>query len=293
MKNYLNPCNDFVFKLFFSTPENKPLLISFLESVIRPSHPIKEVGLLNSELCKDALDEKTSFLDLYVELDNGTRIDIEMQMVTNRFFKKRLLYYWSRLHAKQLGTGIDYSKLLPTISITILADIEFKNCPDDAHSLFELRERKRNELYLPDLEIHFLELPKLARWTDDKDINYDKLERWMRFFNLKNEPEGCTQKLAKDPVMSKALKALEILSQNPDARALAEMREDARINYISGINAAHEEGEEKGRAEGKLEGKAEGEINSIKKLSKKGISPEDISNLLDIDLDKILEILKS
>ena len=208
-----------------------------------------------------------------------------------------MLYYWARLHAKQLGTGIDYSQLLPTISITILADIEFKNCPDDAHSLFESRERKRNELYLPDLEIHFLELPKLAAWTDDENINYDKLEHWMRFFNLKNEPEGCTQKLAKDPVMSKALKALEILSQNPDARALAEMREDARINYISGINAALEEGEEKGRAEGKAEGqaegKAEGEMNSIKKLSKKGISPEDISNLLDIDLDKILEILKS
>ena len=32
----------------------------------------------------------------------------------------------------------------------------------------------------------------------------------------------------------------------------------------------------------------EGEINSIKKLSKKGFSPEDISNLIEIDLDKIL-----
>ena len=67
--------------------EYKPLLISFLESVIRPSHSIKEVSFLNSELYKDALDEKTSFLDLYVELDNGIRIDIEMQMVTNRFLK--------------------------------------------------------------------------------------------------------------------------------------------------------------------------------------------------------------
>ena len=31
----------------------------------------------------------------------------------------------------------------------------------------------------------------------------------------------------------------------------------------------------------------------VKSLSKKGFPPEDISNLLEIDLEKVLEILKS
>ena len=266
MQNYLNPCNDFVFKLFFSSPENQSLLISFLEAVICPSHPIKKVRLLNTELCKPGANEKASFLDLLVELDNGVKIDVEMQMATNPFFKKRLLYYWARIYGKQLGGGIDYNKLLPTISIAILGEKEFENCDGDTHSIFELRERKRNELYLPDLEIHFLELTKLAKWTEFKEFDYNKLEDWMRFFNIKNEPENCTQKLAKDPIMSKALKALEILSQDPDIRALAEMREDARINYVSGINAARDEGITKGIAVGKAVGKAEGKADSVKTL---------------------------
>ena len=53
------------------------------------------------------------------------------------------------------------------------------------------------------------------------------------------------------------------------------------------------EGIAKGEAKGKAEGIAERDINLVKNLSKKGLSPEDVSNLLEVDLEKVLEILKS
>ena len=289
MQKYLDPRNDVIFKLLFTAPENKSLLISFLEAVIRPLHPIADITLLKPEIGKDSFSEKASVLDILVELDNGIKIDVEMQMASNALFKKRLLYYWAKLHARQLNVGYNYTKLVPTISIAILATEEFKNCPNTPHSIFEMRERNRNELYSNDLEIHFLELPKLSAWTKDNNLHYTKLEGWMLFLNIEIDPAICIQKFAKDPIMSKALKALEIISRNPDARTLAERRENARLNYESGMENAAAEGEARGEAKGE----AKEQLNTINKLLKKGLSPEEISSLLDLDLEKVLTIFKS
>jgi predicted transposase YdaD len=66
---------------------------------------------------------------------------------------------------------------------------------------------------------------------------------------------------------------------------MAEMRENARLNYESGMENAATEGEAKGEAKEQL--------NTINKLLKKGLSPEEVSALLDLDLEKVLTIFKS
>jgi predicted transposase/invertase (TIGR01784 family) len=294
MQNYLDPRNDIVFKIYFTTPDNQFLLISFLEAVIRPTIPISKVKIMNPDLPKDILDEKGSVLDILVTLEDGTQIDVEMQMASSIFFKKRVLFYWAKLYSKQLKRGHKYQKLAPTISIAILAENEFKDHPYEAHSIFELRERKRNELYLPDAQLHFLELPKLKAWTENKNFHYnrengEKLANWMHFFDIQNDTEGWSIKMENDPIMSKALKALKIISENQETRELAEMRERARLNYSSSVAGAY--------SQGKVEGKAEGEIETItrniKQMTKKGLSPEKISDLLEIDLSEVLKIMNS
>ena len=51
------------------------------------------------------------------------------------------------------------------------------------------------------------------------------------------------------------------------------------------------EGKEKGRKEGIKEGIKEGKEESILKLYKSGMKPEEISQRLDTDLDKIKKII--
>ena len=42
-RTLLNPQIDFVFKKIFDTEKNKPILINFLNEVIKPTTPIKDV----------------------------------------------------------------------------------------------------------------------------------------------------------------------------------------------------------------------------------------------------------
>jgi hypothetical protein len=52
--------------------------------VLSPT-PIASVALIPQELPKDCILQKGAFLDIMAQLDNGTRIDIEMQV----------LFYWA------------------------------------------------------------------------------------------------------------------------------------------------------------------------------------------------------
>ena len=282
MNELLDPRTDIVFKLFFSKAKNKFLLIAFLEAVLKPKFAITDVEILNPQIPKDLADDKASILDLAVKLSNETRIDVEMQMAATVAFKKRLLFYWAKLHSTQLEVGQDYRLLSPTVSIAILAYKQFKN-DSEAHKIFELRDRNTQELYSSDLELHFLELEKLPKWTKDSNILYDDLYRWMKFFNIKVNPEESEKSISKDPVMAKAMKALNELSADKEARELARMREKAQLNLEITVNETF--------AEGKAEGKAEGEKlerqKNISKMLKKGMTAKEISNLLDIPIDEI------
>ena len=80
MTNLLNPQNDVVFKLLFSKPENKTLLISLLEAILQPASPIEEVTILNPSLPREMVDDKAPVLDLALQLADHSRVDVEMQV---------------------------------------------------------------------------------------------------------------------------------------------------------------------------------------------------------------------
>ena len=52
-RTLLNPQIDFVFKKIFGTEKNKPILINFLNAVIKPTTPIKDVEIKNKDIDKD------------------------------------------------------------------------------------------------------------------------------------------------------------------------------------------------------------------------------------------------
>ncbi len=283
MKKLLDPRNDIVFKLFFSKTKNRSLLISFLEAVLRPTSAIIDVEILNPNIPLNLVDDKSSILDLVVKLNDQTNIDVEMQMAPTPDFKKRLLYYWAKLHSTQLNKGQKYRLLSPTISIAILSYNEFKS-DNKAHKIFELRERNDHELYLPDMQLHFLELPKLESWTDYAGQLHNDLYDWMYFFtSSKSISEDSSMS---SEIMKKAVEALRELSEDDNAQELARMRDNARINRDIYFHGAF--------AEGKTEGLAEGEIlerqKNISKMLTKGMSPKDIADLLDISIEEITRL---
>ena len=77
--------NDYLFKLLLGSEENKACLQDFLECVLDiPTGIITDLELLDKELIKDAITDKTGILDVKLRLKDGTTIDIEISFTDRR-----------------------------------------------------------------------------------------------------------------------------------------------------------------------------------------------------------------
>ena len=111
-----NLLNDFAFKYVFgedckeANDALKSLLTVFLE------RSVNKVVVKNSEIVKDFSKMKSPRLDLLVEFDDQTTVDLEMQLrQTKDHLPIRFSYYLARLHGSQELEGKYYGELKETI----------------------------------------------------------------------------------------------------------------------------------------------------------------------------------
>jgi predicted transposase/invertase (TIGR01784 family) len=163
MAETLNPRLDVVFKLLMADPGNRELLLSLLNAVLRPARPIVSADVVNPEIQKDGADDRALVLDILSVHEDGTRSDVEMQIDNRGATEKRALYHWARVYRNGIGRGDDFSDLHPCRVVFILA---FRLLPGRRmHCTFRVQEVHDGTLLSNDLEIHTLELPKLAETT--------------------------------------------------------------------------------------------------------------------------------
>ena len=78
--------NDYIFKRVFAFEGNESVLKDFLEAILKKD--IKEVKIKNPEIIPYEKGEKRGLLDIKAETDDGTILDIEMQMEDEKTQKK-------------------------------------------------------------------------------------------------------------------------------------------------------------------------------------------------------------
>ena len=130
------------------------------------------------------------------------------------------------------------------------------------HTSFKLIHTQDNIILSDHLDIHLVELPKLAKKHSLAD---DKLVHWARFFKAKDDKER--QRAAMTyPIIHKANQALKELSQDPETQRLIQWRQDQimlderskRIQVHEALKEGRNEGLKEGRNEGLKEGRNEG-----------------------------------
>lgn len=268
----LKPKNDYVFKKIFGDERNKDILIAFLKSVLKIE--IKDVQILNSELPKENIADKKSILDIRATIDNNVEIDVEIQVSRTIYMPQRSLYYWSKIYCEQLESGEKYGKLKKTICINIL-DFNTLNTKK-YHSMFKLKENEENYILTDLLEIHFLEMKKLDKYTENDDLS-----QWVSF--IKADSKEVLDKMAKvNPNIDKAINVLTTMSQDKKARAEYLSREMALHDEATKIEEAMEEGYEQGREEGREQGIKEGEEQAKKETARNLLK-------LGVDIDIIVK----
>jgi len=175
----------------------------------------------------------------------GKQIDIETQILPTEFMPERTMFYWSKMYTSQVKPGDTYSRLKKCITINI---VDFKCTPlQKLYSSYHLTEDETGYRLTDILEVHFLEIVKLADTDIQRDEN-DPIIEWMEFLDAKSK--GVIEMLAeKNKDIKKAYDLLQIISKDEKARMLYDAREAELRDQLTRIETA----ENKGKAEGKAE----------------------------------------
>ena len=250
----INRTNDYAFKRIFGSEEGKEALIGFLNAVLKPppGRELVKLDLLDREIDPKYLLDRGARLDVLARTEQGTLINIEVQVANQYNIDKRTMYYWAGIYHGQLAGGQKFSDLRKTITINVLSFDWFR---DDKlyHHTFHVREDGTGHLLNDDLEIHFLELEKIKMVRRRPK---DDVESWMMYLsNLEGEE---MEEIAMDnPGIRKALTIEQAFWQSKKERRMYELREKAMRDELSMLAGAMAEGEARGEARGEAKGRQE------------------------------------
>lgn len=271
----LRPLNDFIFKKLFGEQESKENLKAFLNAILYNSiGKIRYVEIIkDKELTTDEIINKTGIIDVLAKTEDGTHINIEVQLTDQNNMDKRTLFYWSRIYNRGIIKGEDYSNLNKVITINIL-DFNYIDL-DKFHTEFTLRERDYTDYKLTDvLEIHFIEMPKFKKLSN-KDLENDKLQRWLMFLRNDISDNELEVLINMDNDIKKAEERLEYLSSDPQTMEIYWQRERALYEKANLIST----GENKEK------------INTILRSYKLGLTINQISQIVELKEDKVIDII--
>jgi predicted transposase/invertase (TIGR01784 family) len=296
---FINPKTDYAFKKIFGSEQSHDILISFLNAILYDSKPIiQDLEILNPYLAPKIRGVKQTYLDVKADLDNGTTVIIEMQVLNIEGFEKRILYNAAKAYSNQLGVGQDYSLLNPVIALTI-TDFEMFPEIDQLISRFILKEKDFLMDYpIYDIEMVFVELPKFTKEPQDLETLADK---WLYFLKCARQLAVVPESMNLVPEISQAFAIANEINLTPEQIEDMEMQEmfihDQRNAIKKGIKQGLAEGLAEGKAQGIAEGLAQGIMEGKLEMARQlldilddeaisraaGLSVEEVARLRNIE----------
>ena len=281
--------NDYAFKRLLGSEENKPLLQDLLECILDlSSEDVSELELMDKELTKEDLSDKTGILDVKLKLTNGTVIDIEIQASWNASFVKRTLFYWAKMYTADFKAGESYEALHKCITINIIADTFPLNTA--VHSQYLLQEKDQHTALTDALEIHFLDLPAAKRVKAEGNGKQSQLINWLKFIGT-NDKEERAMLATTSSILQMLNEKVDVLTLSPVEKKLYESRMKLKSDIATLSESQFNAGRQEGKLEGKLEGILEGKLETARILKQLGDSTQKIVQATGLTLAEV-EALK-
>ena len=312
-----NLLNDFAFKYVFgedckeANDALKSLLTVFLE------RKVNYVVVKNSEMVKDYSKMKSPRLDLLVEFDDQTTVDLEMQLrQTKDNLPIRFSYYLARLHGSQELEGKYYGELKETIVLVFFNVNLIDN--NRMCNTFTLRNEEGLSFVEESqdrMKIRTVEMAKLNIHKPLEDMN--EQEKMIYYFlnchkgmddskiKVMIESDGVIQMLEKrvetisDDGWKKIIEDFQKLHENEERMELQLEIEEANKQVEEAnkrAEVANKRAEEANKRADESDEKMD-QMNQLMKLGIKamltnGMSLELISKSLSKSEDEIMELLK-
>ena len=272
----LNPIEDAVFRKMAES-------IEFCEEILRVflQEPKLRVVSNHSQHSVTSIEGRSVILDAYCELEDGRKVNVEVQNANNTDHQRRVRYYSSVLTTSLMKKGDSFDKV-PNICIVYVCNFDIFGLNKSLYVIKRIIDKTEveldnglQEIYISPINDGSL-IAELMRVFIESDVYNLK-------FPVTSEMKLRFNRETKGEKMTEALRGVyEALREEVDRESMkAAMREGM------------EKGIEEGRARGIEEGRAEGVLSSLVSLVKDGlISVSEAAKRADMseeDFKKYLE----
>ena len=277
-RNLLDPKKDSTFKTLFGGEgeSSKIALKSLVTAII--GHEPESVEVINNELPKEVDEAKDIRLDLQCKMEDGSRIDVEIQTcLGGDDLRIRSLYYGCRMLSSIDMRGRPY-KHLPKVYQVMFADFRLFSESDDYMQCFNM---KNGDIELTDrLQIIFIQMP-LFKENAGEIKNLSDIEKWIIFLRDsadKDKRDLLNRIMATNKGIKEAGALLMTISKEEREWAIKESIYKGQMDRQSEILSAHAKGKEEGKIEDARGMKAKNiPLDVITKIT--GLTAEQVAEL--------------
>ena len=272
--------NDIIFTAFFARKGNEEFLIDFLQSILKIE--IKKIKIREEvNLEKLSVGEKGGRLDIQAELNEGTIVNIEMQMKNLHNIENRTTLYGAKILAREEARGKNYNDIKNVIMINIL-NYELTEFKEYVSETVVVLDKHREYEIIKGMKWYFIELPKFRKAHPNMD---EKLNQWLAFID-DNDRGKIKMAEKKNKTLEKARKEITYLTGDEEIRRLAELREKWEMDWNSSMDYSKREGIK----EGVTKGRKKERIENAKKMKEKNIPIETIVEITGLTKEEIEEL---
>lgn len=258
----LNPIEDAVFRKMAES-------IEFCEEILRVflQEPKLRVVSNHSQHSVTSIEGRSVILDAYCELEDGRKVNVEVQNANNTDHQRRVRYYGSVLTTSLMKKGDSFDKV-PNICIVYVCNFDIFGLNKSLYVIKRIIDKTEVELDNGLQEIYIspvndgsliAELMRVFTESDVYNLKFPVTSEMKLRFNRETKGEKMTE----------ALRGVyEALREEVDRESMkAAMREGME----KGMEEGRARGMEEGRAMGIEEGRAEGVLSSLVSLVKDGL----------------------
>ena len=273
--------NDVIFQAFFSRKGNEKYLIDFLNAILKIN--IVKIEIREEvNLEKLSVGEKGGRLDIQAELNEGTIVNIEMQMKNLHNIENRTTLYGAKVLAREEARGKNYNDIKNVIMINIL-NYELTEFEEYVSETVVVLDKHREYEIIKGMKWYFIELPKFRKAHPNMD---EKLNQWLAFID-DNDRGKIKMAEKKNKTLEKARKEMTYLTGDEEIRRLAELREKWEMDWNSSMDYSKREGIKEGKKEGIKEGAKEKNLENAKKMREEKIPIETIMKITKLTQEEI------
>ena len=315
MSRFINPFTDVGFKRILGQEFSKPLLLDFLNNLLKGERVITDLKFLDKEQPAEFREDRSLIYDIFCETDNGDRIIVEMQNREHPNFADRCLYYASQAISRQGERGTEWNYHINAVYMVAFINFHMEGLGDQFRYDIGLADMATGKPFSGKERFIFLQLPCFKKEADECENDF---ERWI--YVLKNmEALNRMPFAAKDSVFAKIAQIADISALSKEERMKYDegirkyrdticvmdyaiesglkkgfdkgMKQGIEQGMKQGIEQGMKQGMKQGIEQGRVEGEKQGRYEVAQKLLAMGLPIESVLQATGLSKDDVKQLM--